>query len=127
MHEARAKLIEDSFQIAWDYLEATGELSAPDIAASTLLDTIEALVKHGERRRLFALQQSDQRVRALSGGAEAVAGLLEEPDLPHCVFLTRVSDSLESSVAGIHRNVRHDGPRYARDLCSQARAHYHRL
>jgi hypothetical protein len=24
MHEALAKLIEDSFQIAWDYLEATG-------------------------------------------------------------------------------------------------------
>jgi hypothetical protein len=31
MHEALAKLIEDSFQIAWDYLEATGELGAPDI------------------------------------------------------------------------------------------------
>ena len=52
MHEALAKLIEDSFQIAWDYLEATGELGAPDVAANTLLDTIEALVKHGERRRL---------------------------------------------------------------------------
>jgi hypothetical protein len=26
-------------------------LGAPDIAANTLLDTIEALVKHGERRR----------------------------------------------------------------------------
>jgi hypothetical protein len=53
MHEAMAKLIEDSFQIAWDYLEATGELGAPDIAANTLLDTIETLVKHGERRRLL--------------------------------------------------------------------------
>jgi hypothetical protein len=35
MHEALAKLIEDSFQIAWDYLAATGELGAPDIAANT--------------------------------------------------------------------------------------------
>lgn len=53
MHEAVPKLIEDSFQIAWDCLQATGELGAPDIAANTLLDTIEALVKHGERRRLL--------------------------------------------------------------------------
>jgi len=28
-------------------------LGAPDIAADALLDTIEALVKHGERRRLL--------------------------------------------------------------------------
>ena len=100
MHEALAKLIEDSFQIAWDYLEATGELGAPDIAANTLLDTIETLVKHGERRRLLL---SNKAISALSGGAEAAAGLLEEPDLPHCVFLTRVGDSLESSVAGSHK------------------------
>jgi hypothetical protein len=62
MHEALAKLIEDSFQIAWDYLEATGELGAPDITANTLLDTIEALVKHGERRRLL-LSSSSRRHR----------------------------------------------------------------
>lgn len=46
-------LIEDSFRIAWDYLEATGELGHPDVAANQLLDTIETMVRRGERRRLL--------------------------------------------------------------------------
>lgn len=47
-----ATLIENSFQIAWDYLEATGELGPPDTAAGHLLDSIEAMIRLGERRRL---------------------------------------------------------------------------
>jgi hypothetical protein len=53
MSETLAKLIADSFEIAWDYLEATGELDNPDIAANHLLDTIEAMIRRGERRRLL--------------------------------------------------------------------------
>jgi hypothetical protein len=53
MSETLAKLIADSFEIAWDYLEATGELGDPDIAANHLLDTIEAMIGRGERRRLL--------------------------------------------------------------------------
>ena len=48
-----AKLIAESFQIAWDYLKATGELGDPDTAADHLLDTMETLMKQGERRRLL--------------------------------------------------------------------------
>ncbi|MGH6714081.1 MAG: hypothetical protein ACREEK_34640 [Bradyrhizobium sp.] len=53
MTETLLTVIEDSFQIGWDYLEATGELGDPDTAANHLLDTIEAMVRRGERRRLL--------------------------------------------------------------------------
>ena len=53
MNETLPSLIENSFQIAWDYLEATGELGNPDTAANHLLDTIEAMIRHGERRQLL--------------------------------------------------------------------------
>ena len=52
MAETLMTVIENSFQIAWDYLEATGELGHPDTTANHLLDTIETMIKCGERRRL---------------------------------------------------------------------------
>jgi len=52
MSETMTTLFADTFEIAWDYLEATGELGSPDIAANHLLDTIETMIKCGERRRL---------------------------------------------------------------------------
>jgi hypothetical protein len=52
MDDTLRSLFADSFQIAWDYLEATGELGNPDTAAWHLLDTIETLIRHGENRRL---------------------------------------------------------------------------
>ena len=62
--------IEDSFQIAWNYLEATGELGDPDTAANHLLDTIETMVRRGERRRLLLSNMaiaSYQRFRSEQG------------------------------------------------------------
>lgn len=57
----------DSFQIAWDYLEASGEIGNPDTAAGHLLDTIEAMIRLGERRRLVLANKAIiayQRFRA---------------------------------------------------------------
>jgi hypothetical protein len=53
MHEKISQLVENSFRIAWDYLEATGELEDYDMAARLLLDTIETMIRQGERRRLL--------------------------------------------------------------------------
>ena len=67
MIETLPRLIENSFQIAWDYLKATGELGHPDTAANHLLDTIEIMVRQGERRRLLLSNTaiaSYQRFRA---------------------------------------------------------------
>ena len=66
MRETRTTTIADSFQIAWDYLEATGELGRPDLAANHLLDTIEMMVRRGERRRLLL---SNIAISAYSVGA----------------------------------------------------------
>jgi hypothetical protein len=67
MNETLPNLVENSFHIAWNYLEATGELGNPDTAARHLLDTIEVMIRHGERRRLLLSNRaiaSYQRYRA---------------------------------------------------------------
>jgi hypothetical protein len=45
-------LIETSIQIAWDYLERSGELGDPAAAGRFLADIITAMVKRGEGRKL---------------------------------------------------------------------------
>ncbi|HVX77631.1 MAG TPA: hypothetical protein VHB49_15970 [Bradyrhizobium sp.] len=46
-------LIENSIQIAWDYLEGSGELGDGETASLFLLNTVETMVRHGERRQLL--------------------------------------------------------------------------
>jgi hypothetical protein len=53
MSETLQSIIANSFWIAWDYLDATHELGNPDLAAKHLLDTIEPMVRLGERRQLL--------------------------------------------------------------------------
>jgi hypothetical protein len=53
MIETTPQILEGSFRIAWDYLEATGELAEPQSTATFLLDTIEAMMRRGERRKLL--------------------------------------------------------------------------
>jgi len=70
MTETVPTLVENSLRIAWDYLEATGELGNPDTAANHLLDTIETMIRHGERRRLLLSNKaiaSYQRFRVEQG------------------------------------------------------------
>jgi hypothetical protein len=45
-------LIEGSIQVAWDYLERTGEIEDAAVASRFLYDTIELMVRRGKRRRL---------------------------------------------------------------------------
>jgi hypothetical protein len=47
-----SQLLEESFQIAWEYLERTGELGDGATASRFLSDTIEALIRRGQRSRL---------------------------------------------------------------------------
>src|SRR5204863_10181879 len=53
MTETTPQVLENSFRIAWDYLEATGELGEAEPAAAFLLDTIEGMMRRGERRKLL--------------------------------------------------------------------------
>ncbi len=52
MPEPLPILMEKSIQIAWDYLERSGELGEPEAASRFLLDSVELMVRHGERRQL---------------------------------------------------------------------------
>jgi hypothetical protein len=45
-------LLEQSFAIAWDYLEATGELENREVATRFLVDHIDTMIASGERRKL---------------------------------------------------------------------------
>ena len=70
MSETLQYIVAVSLEIAWDYLQATGELGNPDRAAEHLLDTIEIMIRHGERRRLVLSNSaiaSYQRFRAQQG------------------------------------------------------------
>jgi len=53
MYEPLPILVENSFQIAWDYLERTGELGNPAVASRVLLDALEIMIRRGERRKLL--------------------------------------------------------------------------
>jgi len=46
-------LIDSSIEIAWDYLNRAGELGDAMVAGRFLSDTIELMVRRGERRRLM--------------------------------------------------------------------------
>jgi hypothetical protein len=52
MAENLMRLMENSIQIAWDYLERTGELRDPEVASLVLLDAVERMVRQGVRSRL---------------------------------------------------------------------------
>jgi hypothetical protein len=53
MNEPLPILVENSIQIAWDYLERAGELGDPEVAGRVLFDAVEMMVLRGERRKLL--------------------------------------------------------------------------
>jgi len=53
MSEPVPLLMENSIQIAWDYLEGTDELGDPEVAARFLTDAVEILIRRGETRKLM--------------------------------------------------------------------------
>jgi hypothetical protein len=53
MSERLPILLENSVQIAWDYLERTGEIDDAAAASRFLASTIENMIRDGERRRLI--------------------------------------------------------------------------
>jgi hypothetical protein len=45
--------MEEAIQIAWDYLERTGEIADPEVCSRVLMDSIEQMVRQGVRSRLL--------------------------------------------------------------------------
>jgi hypothetical protein len=46
-------LMEKSIQIAWDYLERMGQINDPEFVSRFLLESVEQMVRSGERRTLM--------------------------------------------------------------------------
>ncbi|UPJ44972.1 hypothetical protein IVB40_13570 [Bradyrhizobium sp. 40] len=53
MSEPLPWLIENSIQIAWDYLERTGEIVDAAETSKFLLKSVDEMVLKGERRKLM--------------------------------------------------------------------------
>jgi hypothetical protein len=53
MTEPLPLIVESSLQIAWDFLDATGEIVDPQETAEFLLRNINSQVFRGERRKLM--------------------------------------------------------------------------
>ena len=53
MERSLSHLLENSIQIAWDYLERTGEIDDAPAVSRFLSNHIELLIRAGERRRLL--------------------------------------------------------------------------
>ena len=65
-----------SIQIAWDYLERTGDLGDPEMASNVLLDSVTSMVRVGERRKLMLSNRAItdyKKFRAERHGLEVVA------------------------------------------------------
>ena len=77
MSVSLSQLLEESFQIAWEYLERTGELGDATDASRFLGNTIETMIRRGQRSRLalsnrtFAAYQRHRSTGA-TGSAGAV-------------------------------------------------------
>jgi hypothetical protein len=65
MPESVPTLVENSIQIAWDYLERSGEMGEPEDAGRFLLYTIELMVRNGERRQLMLSNKAIDAYRKL--------------------------------------------------------------
>jgi hypothetical protein len=75
--EKLSHLVENAFMIAWEYLEATGDLGEPEVAANELLDIIEAMIRMGERRRILIANKAIDTYRRTRPRGEVRKG---QPD-----------------------------------------------
>jgi hypothetical protein len=57
-----SRLLEESVNIAWVYLERSGELGNGD-AARFLTDTIEQMIRRGQRNRMFLANKAIAKYR----------------------------------------------------------------
>jgi hypothetical protein len=63
MNEPTSIVVEDAVQIAWDFLERSGEIGDADEASRFLVQTIDELLRKGERRRLMLSNRAVEAYR----------------------------------------------------------------
>ena len=63
MSEPILLLVENSIQIAWDYLDQTGEIDDPRFTGRFLLHSVRRMIEIGERRRLMLANKAISEYR----------------------------------------------------------------
>jgi hypothetical protein len=58
------QLLEESVGIAWDYLRRTDEIGADSYAANFLADSVDAMIRGGQRNRMFLANMAIIKYRA---------------------------------------------------------------
>src|SRR5271156_1328679 len=71
MSVSLSQLLEESFQIAWEYLERTGELGDAAAASRFLSDTIETMIRRGQRSRLALSNRAISDYQRLCSSGDA--------------------------------------------------------
>ena len=79
MSESVLLLIENATRIAWEYLELTGQIDDPEFTTRFLLDTVQGMIKNGERRRLLLSNNAITAYERLKQGREALKGQSPTP------------------------------------------------
>jgi hypothetical protein len=69
--EEKHALLESSLQIAWNYLDRTGELGEPEIAGRFLLDAMETMVRQGVQSRLLLSNRAITAYQRFKQGRQA--------------------------------------------------------
>lgn len=64
MYEPLPVLLENAFQIAWEYLEGTGNLGDAQKASRFLSDTIEQMIRQGTRNKLILANKAINQYRS---------------------------------------------------------------
>jgi hypothetical protein len=76
MSEPAFIVIERSIHIAWDYLDRTGDLGDPEIAARFLLDTVQQMIRQGEHRPLMLSNKAIDAYRRFTSAQRVGADIL---------------------------------------------------
>ncbi|MGY2903386.1 hypothetical protein [Bradyrhizobium sp. URHC0002] len=72
MTNSLPEFVEQSLQIAWDFLEASGEISDPHRSAEVLLMDIRDRAFKGERRPLMLANRAIEKHKRTEGHAKAI-------------------------------------------------------
>jgi len=79
MRKPVANLMANSIQIAWDYLDRTGELGEPEIAARVLMDTVGRMIRQGENGPLMLSNKAIDAYKRFGSQSASEAKALRKP------------------------------------------------
>lgn len=72
MPVSSSQLLEEAVNIAWVYLQRTGELGDGSIAACFLSERVDAMIRRGQRNRMFLANMAIISYRASRESSRSV-------------------------------------------------------